>query len=50
VAEQHHITQIVIGESQQNPWKQMLRGSFTQRLMSLIRHKHIDLHIIATEK
>jgi two-component system, OmpR family, sensor histidine kinase KdpD len=50
VAEQQRITQIVIGESQQSRWKQMLKGSFTQKLMRLIRHKHIDLHIIATEK
>jgi two-component system, OmpR family, sensor histidine kinase KdpD len=50
VAEQQRITQIVIGESQQSRWKQMLNGSFTQKLMRLIRHKHIDLHIIATEK
>jgi two-component system sensor histidine kinase KdpD len=50
VAEQQHITQIVIGESQQSRWKQLLQGSFTQHLMRLIRHKHIDLHIIATEK
>jgi two-component system, OmpR family, sensor histidine kinase KdpD len=50
VAEQERITQIVIGESQQSRWKQLLKGSFTQRLMNLIRHKHIDLHIIATER
>jgi two-component system, OmpR family, sensor histidine kinase KdpD len=50
VAEQQRITQIVIGESQQARWKQLLKGSFTQRLMQLIRYKHIDLHIIATEK
>jgi two-component system, OmpR family, sensor histidine kinase KdpD len=50
VAEQQRITQIVIGESQQSRWKQIIKGSFTQRLMQLIRHKHIDLHIIATEK
>jgi two-component system sensor histidine kinase KdpD len=50
VAEQERITQIVIGESQQSLWKQLLKGSFTQRLMKLIRHKHIDVHIIATEK
>lgn len=48
VAEQEHITQIVIGESLQSRWKQILKGSFTQRLMQLIRSKHIDLHIIAT--
>ena len=46
----HHITQIVIGESQQSRWKQIIKGSFTQRLMRFIRHQNIDLHIIATEK
>jgi two-component system, OmpR family, sensor histidine kinase KdpD len=50
VAEQQRITQIVIGESQHSRWKQAIKGSFTQRLMRLIHHKHIDLHIIATEK
>jgi two-component system sensor histidine kinase KdpD len=50
VAEQQRITQIVIGESQQSRWKQLIKGSFTQRLMGLIRHKNIDLHIIATDK
>jgi two-component system, OmpR family, sensor histidine kinase KdpD len=50
VSEQQRITQIVIGESQQSRWKQVIKGSFTQRLMRLIRHRNIDLHIIATEK
>jgi two-component system sensor histidine kinase KdpD len=50
VAATHHITQIVIGESQQSRWKRLLKGSFTQRLMELIRHQKIDLHIIATER
>jgi two-component system, OmpR family, sensor histidine kinase KdpD len=50
VAQQQRITQIVIGESQESRWQQIIQGSFTQRLMGLIRHKHIDLHIIATEK
>ncbi|TAF07876.1 MAG: sensor histidine kinase KdpD [Nostocales cyanobacterium] len=50
VAATHHITQIVIGESQQPRWKRFIKGSFTQRLMDLIRDKKIDLHIIATEK
>lgn len=50
VAANHHITQIVIGESQQPKWKRVIKGSFTQRLMDLIRDKKIDLHIIATEK
>ena len=50
VAEQQRITQIVIGESQQSRWRQLLRGSFTQDIMRRIRKKNIDLHIIATEK
>ena len=49
-AAERHITQIVIGESQQSRWKQLIKGSFTQRLMQFIRHQNIDLHIIATEK
>ncbi|MEA5552785.1 sensor histidine kinase KdpD [Anabaena cylindrica UHCC 0172] len=50
VAATHHITQIVIGESQQPRWKRFFKDSFTQRLMELIRDQKIDLHIIATEK
>jgi len=50
VAEQQRITQIVIGESQQSRWKQLLRGSFTQEIMRRIRKKNIDLHVISTEK
>ncbi|WP_016953128.1 sensor protein KdpD [Anabaena sp. PCC 7108] len=50
VAATHHITQIVIGESHQPRWKRFIKGSFTQRLMDLIRDKKIDLHIIATDK
>ncbi|WP_427159705.1 sensor protein KdpD [Aliinostoc sp. HNIBRCY26] len=50
VAAKYHITQIVIGESQQPRWKRWFKGSFTQRLVDLIRHQNIDLHIIATEQ
>jgi two-component system, OmpR family, sensor histidine kinase KdpD len=50
VAADQHITQIVIGESQQSTWRHWLKGSFTQRLMKLIHKQNIDLHIIATEK
>jgi two-component system, OmpR family, sensor histidine kinase KdpD len=50
LAETHHITQIIIGESQQSRWKHFIKGSFTQQLMRLIHRQHIDLHIIATEK
>ncbi|MEG4092155.1 hypothetical protein [Microcoleus sp. Pol12B4] len=47
VAKQYRITQIVIGESQQFRWK-LLRGALTQQLVGSL--KHVDLHIIATEK
>ena len=50
IAEEQRITQIVIGESQQSRWQQLLRGSFSQRIMSQVWQKHIDLHVIATEK
>jgi two-component system, OmpR family, sensor histidine kinase KdpD len=50
VAQEQRITQIVIGESQQSRWKHMIRGSFTQRIMRRIWQKHIDLHVISTEK
>ena len=48
VAKQYRITQIVIGESQQSRWNLLLRGSLTQNLVRSL--KHVDLHIIATEK
>jgi two-component system, OmpR family, sensor histidine kinase KdpD len=50
VAAREKITQIVIGESQQNSWQRLFQRSFTERLMQLIRKKQIDLHIIATEE
>jgi two-component system sensor histidine kinase KdpD len=49
VASRERITQIVIGESRQSRWKHLIKGSFTQRLMRLISHQRIDLHIIATD-
>ncbi|WP_421655346.1 universal stress protein [Leptothermofonsia sp. ETS-13] len=48
VARTYRITQIVIGESQRSCWKILLSGSLTQKLLRLL--KHIDVHIIATEK
>lgn len=48
VAQKYHITQIVIGESHHSRWELLLRGSLTQQLVRLL--KHVDLHIIATEK
>jgi two-component system sensor histidine kinase KdpD len=56
VACEYRITQIVIGESQRTSfggalltrWKILFEGSLTQKLVRLL--KHVDLHIIATEK
>jgi two-component system, OmpR family, sensor histidine kinase KdpD len=50
VAERERITQIVIGESLQSPLRRLFKGSFTRKLMKLIWKKHIDLHIISTQK
>ncbi len=50
VAAQNKITQIVIGESNQSKWLRFFKMSFTEKLMSLIWHKHIDLYIVATQK
>lgn len=47
-ANKHHITQIVVGATQQSRWKLLLRGSFIEKLVRSL--KHIDLHVIATEK
>lgn len=48
VACEYRITQIVIGESQRSRWKMLFEGSLTQKLVRLL--KHVDLHIIATQK
>lgn len=48
VAQQQHITQIVIGESQRSRWKLFIRGSLTQKLVRLL--KNVDLHIIGAGK
>jgi two-component system, OmpR family, sensor histidine kinase KdpD len=48
VAKEYRVTQIVIGESHHSRWKLLLRGSLTQQLVRSL--KHVDLHIISTEK
>jgi two-component system sensor histidine kinase KdpD len=47
-AQNYHISQIFIGESQRSRWKNLLRTSLTQKLLRSL--KNIDIHIIATEK
>lgn len=48
VAEQYHITQIVIGASQRSRWQILLKGALTHKLLRLL--KNVDLHIISAEK
>jgi two-component system sensor histidine kinase KdpD len=48
VAQKYGITNIVLGETRRSRWELLLRGSLAQQLMGLV--KHIDLHIIATDK
>jgi two-component system sensor histidine kinase KdpD len=45
VAQNQHVTQIVIGESQRSRWQLILRGSLTHQLLRSL--KNIDVHIIA---
>ncbi len=47
-AQNYHISQIFIGESQRARWKTLFRTSRTQQLLRSL--KNIDIHIIATEK
>lgn len=47
-ANEYHVTQIVLGESRKSRWELFWYGSLTQKLMRSL--KHIDLHIIGTEK
>jgi two-component system, OmpR family, sensor histidine kinase KdpD len=48
VAQQQRITQIVLGASRASRWKLFWQGSTIEKLTRLL--KHIDLHIIATDK
>lgn len=47
-ARQHHITQVIIGQSQKSRWELLWRGSLVMELVRCL--KDIDLHVIATEK
>lgn len=48
VAQQHLITQVVLGQSQKSRLDLLLRGSTVQQLIRQL--KEVDLHIIATNK
>ncbi len=48
VAQQYHITQVVLGHTHKSRWQLFLKGSPVQQLMRYL--KDVDLHIIVTEK
>lgn len=47
MANEHHITQVVIGQTQRSRWELLVRGSPVQELLRYL--KGIDIHLIATE-
>lgn len=47
VAEQYNITQVVIGQTPQNRWEEITRGSFVNVLLREL--KYVDLHVIAID-
>jgi nucleotide-binding universal stress UspA family protein len=44
-AYQHHVTQILVGESLRSRWQELLRGSFVNRLIRSA--SNVDVHVIA---
>ncbi len=44
-AYQQHVTQILVGESLRSRWRELLTGSFVNRLIR--RASDIDVHVIA---
>jgi two-component system, OmpR family, sensor histidine kinase KdpD len=47
-AYQHHVTQILVGESLRSRWQEVLRGSFVNRLIQ--KASNIDVHVIARKR
>jgi two-component system sensor histidine kinase KdpD len=47
-ADEQHATQIVVGESLRPRWQELMRGSFSNRLIQ--RAANIDVHVIARRK
>jgi two-component system sensor histidine kinase KdpD len=45
VSAEHHITQIVLGETRRSRWNLLIKGSIVQQLMRVL--PQVDLHIIA---
>ncbi|MEC0310817.1 universal stress protein [Paenibacillus lautus] len=47
-AKNHHITQLIIGQSGQTRWQEITRGSFINELLNQIGET--DLHIVAVQR
>lgn len=48
VAHRHNITQIVIGQTAQNRWEEITRGSFVNVLLRAI--SFVDIHIVSIDR
>ena len=48
VAQNYHVTQVILGQSHKSRWEILWKGSLVQKLVRYL--KDVDLHIIATEK
>jgi two-component system sensor histidine kinase KdpD len=46
-AEEHQVTQIVIGASRRSRWEELTKGSVVRRLMRFAGDSDVDVHVIA---
>jgi len=46
-AEQHHVTQIVIGATRRSRWQELTKGSVIRKILRYTAESGIDLHVIA---
>jgi two-component system sensor histidine kinase KdpD len=46
-AQEHQITQIVLGSTNQSRWHQAVRGSVVQRVLRFAAAAEVDVHVIA---
>ncbi len=46
-AEQHQVTQIVLGASRRSRWEEMTRGSIIRRVIRFASDSDVDVHVIA---
>ncbi|ANC76412.1 histidine kinase [Fictibacillus phosphorivorans] len=48
VAKEHHITQIILGQSARTRWEEIIKGSIVNSIMR--NSKNIDIHIVSEEQ